>query len=110
MFKLTTHHSYSWPVIVQTPVDGGKFTKATFDATFKVIPQERIDAIVRGGNVDAELLCEVTQGWKGVQDDDGQDLPFSEEARDRLLSVPYVRAGLVDAYLDSLSGGARRKN
>lgn len=110
MFKLSTHHSYIWPVSVQTPVNGGKFAKATFDATFKVISQERIDAIVRGGNVDSELLSEVIQDWKGVQDDEDNELPFSEGARDRLLSVPYVRAALVDAYLDSLSGGARRKN
>jgi len=109
MLKLKTDHSYSWPVVVQIPADGGKFTKATFDATFKVIPQDRIDGILRGGNVDAELLREVTEGWKGIQDEDGNDLPYSEEAREKLLSVPYVRAALVEAYLDSLSG-ARRKN
>lgn len=109
MFKLKTEHTYSWPVTVQIPADGGKFTKATFDAAFKVIPQDRIDAILRGGNVDAELLREVTEGWKGIQDENGNDLPFSEAARDTLLSVPYVRSALVEAYLDSLSG-ARRKN
>jgi len=109
MFKLKTEHTYSWPVTVQIPADGGKFTKSTFDATFKVIPQDRIDTILRGGNVDSELLREVTIGWKGVQDEDGNELPFSEDARDKLLSIPYARAALVEAYLDSLAG-SRRKN
>ena len=34
-FILAQSDSYSWPVTVEFPVDGGRFEKQTFDAEFK---------------------------------------------------------------------------
>lgn len=114
MFKIAQNPTYQWPVTVHIPQDGGKFMKATFTAEFRALAQERIDAVIaeaRGGDSDADLMSECLIGWSGVADADGTDLPYSDEAKARLLDIPYVRAALATAFFASISGDeARRKN
>lgn len=112
MFKLAQKTSYTWPVTVHIPADGGRFTKAGFDAEFKALPQERIDDYLagRGNDDEADFLNEVVIGWKGVADDAGADVPYSEDAKPKLLAIPYVRTALVRAFFESITGGAKRKN
>lgn len=112
MFKLAQQTSYKWPVTVHIPTDGGRFTKATFDAELKTLPQERIDQYLTGGGdtTEQDFLNEVVIGWKGVTDDAGNDVPYSEEAKLKLLAISYVRTALVRAFFDSITGGAKRKN
>lgn len=114
MFKISEQRTYKWPVTVHVPQDGGKFTKATFTAEFKALAQSEIDGVLndlRDGDRDADLCVECLIGWSGVQDADGTDLPFSDEAKTKLLNIPYARAALVAAFFESISGGGgRRKN
>jgi hypothetical protein len=111
-FVLSQSESYSWPVTVEFPVDGGRFDKQSFDAEFKRLPQQRIreiwDLIQSGDLTDDELCGEVLTGWAGIQDGKGQDVPFSEKAKADLLNVPLVAAAIVSAWLDSLSKGKRK--
>lgn len=112
-FVLSQSDSYSWPVAVEFPVDGGRFDRQTFDAQFKRLPQDRIRQIwdqIQSNELDDDGLCnEVLVGWAGVQDGKGAEIPYSEKARKDLLRVPLVAAAIVTAWLDSLSK-ARRKN
>ncbi len=112
MFKIVQNPTYSWPVTVELPTDGGKTEKATFDAEFKRLTQSRVDeirqAVERGEMRDADLAREALVGWSGVVDADGA-VPYSEKARDQLLDIPMVSTAIVMALLNSLSG-ARRKN
>lgn len=114
MFKIAQDPSYEWPVNVFIPRDGGKFVKGTFTAEFKALPQDEIDSILRDardGVTDADFCVQSLVGWKGVQDEDGSELRFSEEAKAKLLNIPYARHALVTAFFESISGGAaRRKN
>jgi hypothetical protein len=109
MFKIETRKTYTWPVTVQVPCDGGKYVKATFTAEFTALPQDQIDRLVRDGDADSNIATECLAGWSGVQDEDGSDLPYSDEARTKLLNISFVRAAVVGAFFESLSG-ARRKN
>jgi hypothetical protein len=116
MFKIAKNsETYTWPVEVQVPTNGGRFTTATFDAIFKVIPQSEIDAAIEaaqeGGNTDAALLGKVWLGWSGVLDEDDQPLGYSEDAKRALLDIPYVRIAVTRAYFASIRGKERqRKN
>ena len=114
MFKIAENVTYKWPVTVAIPQDGGKFVKATFSAEFKGLTQPEIDAIIqasRNGDTDADICVSCLVGWSGVKDSDDQDLPYSDAAKERLLAIPYVRNGVVNAFFESISGGAaRRKN
>lgn len=112
MFVISQKQSYSWPVTVEFPVDGGKTDKQTFDAEFRRLSQSRINSIreriEKSDITDSELAAEVLCGWGGVQDGSGDDVPFSERARDQLLDVPLVAAAVVMAWLSSLTGGKRK--
>lgn len=113
MFKLIQPESYTWPIVVSVPVDGGRTEKQTFDGTFKRLSQSRIEeikALIEKNDVtDVSLAKEVLVGWHGVVDAAGEEVPFSEKSRDGLLDVPLVATSVVMAFLESLSG-ARRKN
>ena len=112
-FVLSQSDSYSWPVAVEFPVDGGRFDRQTFDAQFKRLPQDRIREIheqIQSGEMGDDMLCnEILVGWDGVEDGKGQKVPYSEKARKDLLQVALVAAAIVGAWFDSLSK-ARRKN
>jgi hypothetical protein len=112
MFKLSQSDSYSWPVKVSLPTDGGRFIEQTFDAVFKRLSQSKIkEMLAVEGGTDSEFCKDILIGWKGITDDNGAEIPFSEDARDKLLDVPSVANATVEAYVTSASGkGAKRKN
>lgn len=113
MFKLAQSTSYKWSVKVELPVDGGKFEKATFDAEFKRLSQSRINELRTQMEAprytETELAKEVLIGWSGVVDGDGNEIPFSEGNRDKLLDVPMVAVAIGMSFFESLAG-AKRKN
>jgi len=108
MFKIALSDTYTWPVTVDLAEDGGKRHKATFDAEFKRVSQERVDQLVTEPPGDKALADEVMVGWSGVYDANDQELPYSEENRAKLLSITGVRAAIVRSFFDSLSGAPRK--
>lgn len=113
MFIISQKQSYTWPVEVNFPTDGGRTQKQTFDAEFCRVSQSRINEIrsliEKNEITDVELAREVLVGWSGVNDDNGEDVPFSERARDQILDVALVPGAVVMAWFTSLSG-VKRKN
>lgn len=112
-FKLALKPTYEVDVTVNFPIDGGKLHEAKFRARFTRLGQDELDElrkqITERAITDRELVTRVLVGWSGVQDEDGSDIAFSEEARARLLSVHPVQPCLVNAFLASLQS-AREKN
>jgi len=104
--------TYRWPVSVEFPVDGGKFDKEVFDAEFKRLPQDRLreigEKIEAGSILDTELLDQVLTGWSGIFDEAGNEVPFSETSRQRILNVALVASAIVAAWLESLAKGKRK--
>lgn len=110
MFRIEKAKTVKWPTTVNIPRDGGRTTKATFNATFKLLEQDELDAIMQDGG-DREIGCAVLADWEGVANADGEPLAFSEEARDELMNIPYIRTAIVGAYFQCVSGReAARKN
>lgn len=112
MFKITQSQTYSWPVSVNIPTNGGQYDKQTFDGEFKRLSDARLKEIrskVEADELtDADFAREVMVGWKGVTDGE-QEVPFSAGALDQLLDIPGVSAAVVMAVIESLSG-LKRKN
>jgi len=106
--------SYDWPVTLETPADGGRFEKITFTARFKRLGQARIDEIVSAlrdggdGLTDRTIVDDVLIGWDKVLDADGQPIDFTPVNVAAVLEVEGVRAAIVKAWFESLSG--KRKN
>jgi hypothetical protein len=121
-FVLKQSATYTWPITVIIPMDGGRRDKHTFDGEFRRLPQSRINEIIklaraaeRGRlNDDEELLDqdaakEILAGWSGVVDDDAKEIPYSENALAQPLDIPTVAGQIVRAWFDSLDV-AKRKN
>ena len=102
-FVLKQSATYTWPITVIIPMDGGRRDKHTFDGEFRRLPQSRINEIIklaraaeRGRlNDDEELLDqdaakEILAGWSGVVDDDAKEIPYSENALAQLLDMVLV--------------------
>ena len=104
--------TFRWPVVVEFPVDGGKFDRETFDAEFKRVPQDQLreigEQLDSGAITDLELLDRVLVSWSGIFDESGDEVPHSQSARDRLLNVPLVAGSIVKAWLESLNNGKRK--
>lgn len=124
-FVLNQSQSYSWPVSIQLPADGGKREKSSFDALFKRLPQSRINEIQQlvqqrikaaergeeldNGVTDQTIAAEILVGWAGILDADGDDVPYSEAVKAQLLDVPMMTGALIEAYFTSLVE-LKRKN
>lgn len=111
MFTLKQSDTFSWPVTVLVPLDGGRQGKETFDAEFKRPTQSRIreqvEQITAGALGDEDLARQIVVGWSGVQDGEAER-PFSIAALEQLLDVPGVAKALVSAYSDALRGILRK--
>lgn len=105
-----------WPVFISTATDGGgsKDAKMTFD--FEIIPQSAHDAAVKAGaekdgNIDGEIMRRVVKGWGSMTDEEGADVPFSEEALEDAIDQANIRQAFIAEYVLARSGKkASRKN
>lgn len=114
-FILKQKTSYTWPIVLLIPVDGGTRQKCTFDGELKRLPQSRINEIIKlaraaelGRLDDDEMLDdkaaarEILIGWSGVLDDDNNEIPFSEAALNQLLEIPTVAGQIIKAWFNSM--------
>ncbi len=110
MFKISKKTTFTWPVTVQVPQDGGVFKPYEFIAEFKMQTQSEIDALLELSKAnDKDMLKAVLVGWDQVQDSDGNPLPFSEESLSTLTDITYVRTGLVKSFFEAVSGNKAKK-
>lgn len=112
-FVLKRSDSFFWPISFDVPEDGGKHKRQTFDAEFRRLPQSRLkelgDLLGQGEISDSDAVAEMLCGWRGVMDDENEEVPFSDGMMRQLLDVPFMAATIFEAYTDSLQG-AKRKN
>jgi hypothetical protein len=127
-FVLDLSDSYSWPVTVKVPQDGGRFRTHTFDVEFRRVSQERREELgrqlaaqqnrVQAGNLDGELLTprtiadELVVGWSGILTSEGkggEDVPYSEATKAQLLNIGDVADAILEAWQASIPG-AKSKN
>lgn len=108
MFKLQKVDFFTWPVTINVPTgQDGTFTKRTFRVKFKLKTQSEMDAAVEQLKAnDVDILKDLLVGWPDgeIQDPDGNNLAYSEDIRDQLIDIPYVRTGLLEAYFKAANG------
>lgn len=97
MFKVTSEPVFTHEVKVMVPVDGG-FEAQTFKARFRVMDVEQLSDVQDEGGQKA-VLQKVVAGMEDLVDEAGEPMPYSDDLRDRLIGVPFVRIALFTAYL-----------
>lgn len=111
MFKLNQTTTFTWPVTVSIPSDGGRHTKETFDAEFLRLPQSKLremqQSIERGDLNDEMFVRQILVGWKGITSD-GEEVPFSEHTLAQVLDITGVAGAIVMAYAEAQTGLIRK--
>lgn len=113
-FVIKKEKSYTWPCTISEPVDGGGFNDQKVRVKFKMLPQARIDEVIKNeAEDDADILSDVLIGWddEAFKDETGTSLPFNVDNKDLILSVPFVRNALIKGFFESVAGKQyKRKN
>ena len=113
-FVIKKDKSYTWPVTISEPVDGGAFNDQKVRVKFKMLSQDRINELVRNeAEQDESFLDNVLIGWDegAFKNEDGSDLLFNDDNKELVISVPYVKGALVKGFFDSIAGRQfKRKN
>lgn len=109
MFKITPKPTFCTDAELHVP---GEELPGKIKVTFKYLTQDELKAWQEkhGNSSVAEALQEVIAGWDGVEDESGNQVPFSADSLKQLMAN-YQTAGadLTSAFLRELLG-ARRKN
>lgn len=105
-FRVTKSRRVWWPVEIKEPQDGGSVKKHLVDAQFEILPQSENDEILLGGQ---DIMARVLRDFRGFQDEEGREIPFSDEMRQSLLEEPYIRTAFLEAYGQAAYGRASQQ-
>lgn len=107
MLKIVKNPEFTSKVKVQVPLEGGP-QEQSFTARFRALSVSETEAfnMLTTESV-SEWLRRILIGWEGVRDEDGDELPFSDAAREQLIDVPFVRMAVIAAYNAAMLGAKR---
>lgn len=109
MFQLDPNPTFEVSVLISVP------GKADGLALLVIYRHKRKTALAdwigrAPGRSDVEILGEVIEGWSGMHDAAGKDVPYTRDALDTLLeNYPAAKDDLFQTYLRELTE-AKRKN
>lgn len=102
MFRVTDNPTFSHPVAVLVPVDGGH-EEQTFRATFKVLPSDRESTFdlmtVEGSN---GFLKAILVSMDDLVDAQDKPVEYSDRLRDKMCALPFIRTALVKTYFAAI--------
>lgn len=119
-FTLAQTVRYWWPVTVRLPdpETPGKILEQQLQVLFEpkgrdeaIAAQEayaQLDSAKERSAHEHRELADVVKGWDDVVDEEKAPIPFSEEALSRALQFSWFRAGVYEAYAQSLNGEEAR--
>lgn len=88
-----------WPVTVLVPQDGGTVEEQVFNARFRMLTKEEVEAVQADTDADAYHKA----FFVGIPAEDLDGEPF-EAVQGLMLSQPYVRIALIKAYTGFQAG------
>jgi len=113
MFVMKTSKTFTHTVKAEIPEGNGKFTHMSLDAEFKRLPEPELAELTRKVNAGElsppDVVREVMVGWAKVKDEDGNEMTFSAEGLEQLLTIFPMPATITRAFFDA-HGRAKAKN
>ncbi|QCU53091.1 hypothetical protein J3L14_05940 [Burkholderia pseudomallei] len=105
-YCLTKAPTFTMKVTVVEPgtSSSGDVETHEFVAVFKRISMTEWDEMRASGRADQSIIADLLVGWHGLVDATGNDVPFTSETRDSLLSIPHALRGTVVAFMTGASG------
>lgn len=108
MFKIVQSKTHTAPVTFKVPADGGTYQTQSFMVEFKRLSVSEMKEIPKEAT-DSEIARRVVVGWQEIEDGDGNLLPFSSAALDKVLDIVGVAPAIARTYFECVSG-AQEKN
>ena len=119
MFVATSKHLFWWPVTVNMPhpENAGSFVEATFEMQFEALSMARAKQLdeerekvppEQQASRAFDFIFELARDWREIVDESRQPIPFSREALERMLQLPWFRTGVLAAYQQAVNGQAAR--
>ena len=106
MFILQENPTWLWPVTARVPNDQGTVTSHSFRARFRLVPMERFAQLGVTSQGTDEALREAVVELLDIVDPARQPIPHSAALMDAVMANPWLRAGLLDAYIGAIAGVA----
>ncbi len=113
LFRLVEVRRAWWPVAFPGVTEEGEVIDNRIELRFRLVGEDAVAALVGkaesvGAAADeqgvpftvaaAQVLALFVEDWRGIAAENGEPLPFGQEAFARLLSVPNVFAAVLAAY------------
>ena len=100
MFKILPD-SYFWPIKVAVAEDGARQDKVLFEAEFKRLSKSEAENV---GKNFAGFALDVLNGWRGLKDSSGKDIPYSPDNAAALIEANVGLEGiLIESFVESFS-------
>ena len=109
MFHVTSEPTFTHPVTVMVPIDGGH-REETFKATFRVVPTDEASKFnLMSEEGTRQFLVRAIVRLDELVDGQDNAIPYSDEIRDAVIRRPDARLALSAAYFEAVSK-AKGKN
>lgn len=103
MFKIIDNPTFTHTVRVAVPVNGGH-EHQTLKASYRVLKTDEIEKFdLSSTSGSTEFLCAVIEKLDDIADANGEPLVWSDQVRDQLLRIPYVRLALSRGYFEGVT-------
>lgn len=110
MFRISATPSFKHDVPIMVPVDGGH-EERLLNTRFRVLPLAELEKFEPLSTLknQTDFLDAVVAHFDDLENDSGKPIACTEEVKAQLLSLPYVRLGLMVAYERAVTK-AKEKN
>lgn len=124
MLRLALDEDLWWPVKLHQPKGDGSGATVAHDIEVRYrpltreemldlltanLPQEGRPVIDRLREADAKLI-EHVRGWRGIADAQGEEIPFAEDTRARLMQIPWIYRGIMEGLKEASKGGEAKNS
>ncbi len=111
MFKLAISNTITVPIKGSIPDDKGGAVPFNFTLRCKRLKADELkDAVEQNDRTLAQFMADITEGWDGVADAEGNALPYSRAALDELFNIVGMVLLVFQAYMDACGAKGKAKN
>ena len=107
--RLNTSKTFKTKVRFNLTTETGKDEEQSFQAEFKRLSREDVEALVQSGKKDAEMLADVLVGWDMTNADDKTAVPFNDDTFKAFLTIPGVAGVSMMRFIETV-GASKTKN
>jgi len=115
---------FFYPIQLPVVTEAGSTQVIKFEFKFKRVSRSKLNELQKlqddlsNGEIeidslerDADYIMDVAEGWRGVSDETGKEVPFNREALRLMLdSFPNAASTIVGAFFQATLGGGKKGN